>query len=133
MSRSAIESRSRCQARFAESAPITARHRPSVREHSSNRQGVLTARLLEDYLSRVSCSNDLPIFAAILVALHLHLVGALDLLQHRVSLFHVGLDGRQTLVLPQDQEVPLAAIIEGSKDLVRLLEPRLDLRIFSLL
>src|SRR5215217_678403 len=118
---------------FTRSQPNKGSAPPSVRAHSSNREGVLAAGLLEDYLSRIPCPNDLPVLAAVLVALHLHLVGALDLLQHRVSLFHVGLDGRQTLVLPEDQEVPLAAVIEGSEDLVRLLEPCLDLRILPLL
>jgi hypothetical protein len=65
--------------------------------------------------------------------LHLNLVAALDLPHQRVSLFHVALDGRQTLILPEDQEVPLAAVVQGSEDLVRLLEPCLDLRILSLL
>jgi hypothetical protein len=37
--------------------------------------------LFEDDLSRVPCCNELPVLAAILVALHLHLVGALYLLQ----------------------------------------------------
>ena len=81
--------------------------------------------LPEEDLSRVLCANDLPGLATVLVALHLNLVGALDLLHQRVSLLQVGFDGRQTLILPEDQEVPLAAVVQGSEDLLRLRNPPL--------
>src|SRR5262249_33900096 len=83
--------------------------------------------LFEDYLPSVLGANDLAVLATVLVSLHLDLVGAFGLLSERIGLLLIGLDRRETGVLPQDQHVPRAAVVHGSKDLVRLLKPSLDL------
>jgi len=47
--------------------------------------------LLQNQFSRVVRANDFPILAAILVSLHLHLIGAFGLLRDRISLLFVRL------------------------------------------
>ena len=89
--------------------------------------------LLEDYLSRVLGADDLTILAAVLIALHLDLVGTLDLLSERIGLLFVCLERGQARILSEDQHVPRTTIVHRPKDLVRLLEPCLDRRILTLL
>src|SRR6185503_4026594 len=67
--------------------------------------------LLQNDLARDFGADDFTKLAAILVALHLNLIGAFGLLGDRIGLFFVRLDRRQARVLSHDQHVPCAAVI----------------------
>ena len=66
--------------------------------------------------------TTVAILAAVLIALHLRLVGAVRLLQEGISLLLVGFHCGEAGVFPEDQQVPRPAVVERPEILVRFLE-----------